>query len=617
MCAVSVNDDWAGPSSDERLSECSSGGSSSCRFDEKLRRYLERYSLGSSINDSGSRCRIVTHADSPATEREEVREQLANHPESMERYMRVKLRRFFMNPLQKWRYSGRYPWNLTLQVFKLIVVTVQVILFGVESATFQNQHRNTYMALEHILLKGWDTSRDVLIYPPPAGPYVVETKAKFYQHVNNVVVRYSTITTDPVGTFEYASPDGSFEPPVFCETSYKDGRVWPFNSTLSFDSKTVINCTNITYPWIPDYEDRQNFHLPRFLGREISFEELIKARISFSLKALYVTKTNQGMFSECYTYHLSVVYDNSRHDGVIAIKMRLVPSSVHCRKNVTNVVSQATYTLRQCLNGLTITTCALSSLLCVRSLYRARKLMRKTSTFFAEHLRRELSWKDKIDFVNFWFIVVVIDDALLMAGSAVKIQIEERLVPSLMYNACALLLGCGCLLCWCGLLRYLGYFKVYNILILTLKKSIPNVMRFLLCTVLLFSGYVVCGWVVIGPHHIKFRTVSTSAECLFSIINGDDIFATFAMLLDGKSLIVWYFAQLYMYSFVILFVYVVVSLFVAIFVDAYETIRDAQTGKEVLSVMWTFISESDDEPASAYRLDDDLDRLRPLSRELS
>ncbi|KAK8778841.1 hypothetical protein V5799_019818 [Amblyomma americanum] len=609
MCAVSVNGDWAGSSSDERLTECSSGGSGSGSFDEKLRRYLERYSLGSSINDSGSRCRIATRTDSSAAQHEEVREQLARHPEAMERYMRVKLRRFFMNPLEKWRYSGRYPWKLTLQIFKLILVTVQVILFGVESATFQNQHRNTYMALEHILLNGWDTSRDVLIYPPPAGPYVVETKAKFYQHVNNVVVRYSSITTDPVGTFEYASPDGSFEPAVFCETSYKEGRVWPFNSTLSFDSGTVTNCTNITYPWISDYGDWRNFHLPRFLAREISFDELITARISFSLKALYVTKTNQGMFSECYKYHLSVVYDNSRHDGVIGIKMHLIPSSVHCRKNVTNVVSRATYTLRQCMNGLTIATCALSALLCARSLYRARKLMRKTSKFFAEHLRRQLSWKDKMEFIDFWLIVIIIDDALLVAGSAVKIQIEERLVPSLMYNACSVLLGCGCLMCWCGLLRYLGYFKVYNILILTLKKSIPNVMRFLLCTLLIFSGYVVCGWVVIGPHHIKFRTVSTSAECLFSIINGDDIFATFAMLFDGKDLVVWYFAQLYMYSFVILFVYVVVSLFVAIFVDAYETIRDAQTGEEELSVMWSFILESADETASACRSDDNLDKL--------
>lgn len=614
MTAVSMDGDYH-DSSIEELPSCSSsviGG-----FDEKLSRYLERYSLGSSINVSGGCDSLVSHVDPSETcVRDAVHEELARQPHAMERYMRLKLRRFFMNPLEKWRHRGGFPWKLTLQIFKLVVVTAQVILFGVESATFQRQHRNTYMALEHILLMGWDTSRDVLIYPPPAGPYVVETKDKFYQHVRNVVVRYSNITTEPVGTFEYASPDGSLQPAVYCETTYKDGRVWPFNSTLSFDSETVTNCTNITSP--TPGGDWKDFDLVKFLGRQVSFDELIKARISFFLKALYLTKTDETMFSECYKYHLSVIYDNSKHDGVIAIQMHLTPNCAHCRKSVASMVPPTAYTLRQCLNVLIIVTCAFSTLLCVRSLYRGHKLMRKTSAYFTEYLRRELSWKDKIDFVDFWFIVIIVDDVLLVAGSAVKIRIEERLVPSLMYTACSLLLGCGCLLCWCGLLRYIGYFKVYNILILTLKKSVPNVIRFLLCTMLLFCGYVVCGWVVIGPHHIKFRTVSTAAECLFSIINGDDIFATFAMLFDGKDLIIWYFAQIYMYSFVILFVYVVVSLFVAIFVDAYETIRDAQAGNDQPSAMWAFIAESSDEPtSSAYRSDDELEKLRPLSRELS
>lgn len=613
MNARSVDEDPHESSIEEQTS-----GSSYGRFEERLSRYLERYSLGSSINVSGRRDSVVPYVDPSETcARDGVHEELARQPRAMERYIRLKLRRFFMNPLEKWRHSGRFPWKLTLQIFKLVVVTVQVILFGTESATFQREHRNTYMALEHILLKGWDTSRDVLIYPPPAGPYAVETKDKFYEHVRNVVMRYSTITTDPVGTFEYASHDGSLQPAVFCETTYKDGRVWPFNSTLSFDSETVTNCTNITSPWLTSGGGWQDFHLVKLLGRQVSFDELIKARISFSLKALYLTKTGETMFSECYKYHLSVVYDNSKHDGIIAIAMHLTPSCAQCRRSVANVVPPKAYTMRQCLNALIIVTCTFSTLLCGRSLYRGRKLMRKTSKYFTKYLHQELSWRDKLDFIDFWFIMIIVDDMLLIAGSAVKIRIEERLVPSLMYTACSLLLGCGCLLCWCGLLRYVGYFKVYNILILTLSKSIPNVIRFLLCTMLLFCGYVVCGWVVIGPHHIKFRTVSTAAECLFSIINGDDIFATFAMLFDGKDLIIWYFAQVYMYSFVILFVYVVVSLFVAIFVDAYETIRDAQTKNDEPSAMWVFIAESSDEPtSSAYRSDDELEKLRPLSREL-
>ncbi|EEC01582.1 mucolipin, putative [Ixodes scapularis] len=431
---------------------------------QRLRQHLHGNSCGSSVNvnfsassgdgdDSGAGGRI-TAAD-------ELRDELRREPGALADYMRFKLRFHFMNPIEKWKTRGRFPLKLTLQIIKLIVVTIQVIVFGMDSGSFQTRHRNTYMALEHILLKDWDTSRDVLVYPPPAGPYAVHTKQGFYEHANHVIAQYSTITTAPIGTFGYSSPNGEIVPIRFCETSYRHGTVWPFNSTLDFN-------------------------------------------------------------------------------GVV-------------------------------------------------------------------HLGKKLSWTDELQFVDFWFIMIILADGILQAGSAVKMQIEERLLPGFMHDACSLLLGCGTLLAWCGLLRYVGYFQTYNILLLTLKKSIPNVIRFLLCAMLLFCGYVMCGWVVIGPHHIKFRTLSTAAECLFSIMNGDDIFATYAMLFEKNSL-VWYFAQAYMYSFVVLFVYLVVSLFVAIFVDAYETIRDTEA-ESAPSTIQAFIAEVMDDPASGlYRFDDELEK---------
>ncbi|XP_075584657.1 LOW QUALITY PROTEIN: mucolipin-3-like [Dermatophagoides farinae] len=95
-------------------------------------------------------------------------------------------------------------------------------------------------------------------------------------------------------------------------------------------------------------------------------------------------------------------------------------------------------------------------------------------------------------------------------------------------NSCSLFLGICNLLVWFPLLRYFAYFQSYNILLLTLKKSFPNVLRFCLCAFLVYGGFCFCGWVVLGPHHLKFRTLSSTLECLFSLINGDDMFATFA-----------------------------------------------------------------------------------------
>lgn len=70
------------------------------------------------------------------------------------------------------------------------------------------------------------------------------------------------------------------------------------------------------------------------------------------------------------------------------------------------------------------------------------------------------------------------------------------------------------LLVWFGMLRYLGFFKTYNVVILTLKKATPKVARFLIYAVLIYAGFTFCGWLVLGPYNMKFRSIATTSECL-------------------------------------------------------------------------------------------------------
>lgn len=62
------------------------------------------------------------------------------------------------------------------------------------------------------------------------------------------------------------------------------------------------------------------------------------------------------------------------------------------------------------------------------------------------------------------------------------------------------------------------------------------------------------------------------SECLFSLINGDDMFATFSIM-QQKSYLVWLFSRVYLYSFISLFIYMVLSLFIALITDTYDTIK--------------------------------------------
>ncbi|PIO65096.1 hypothetical protein TELCIR_13251 [Teladorsagia circumcincta] len=131
----------------------------------------------------------------------------------------------------------------------------------------------------------------------------------------------------------------------------------------------------------------------------------------------------------------------------------------------------------------------------------------------------------------------------------------------------------GALLVYVGVLRYFGFFNQYNILILTLKKSIPSMARFMSCAIVLYAGFLIAGWVIIGPYSMKFRTLGESSEALFSLMNGDDMFATFYTINDSNT-VIKVFGTVYIYCFVSMFIYVVLSLFIAIIMDAYEVVKD-------------------------------------------
>ncbi|VDK52746.1 unnamed protein product, partial [Gongylonema pulchrum] len=149
-----------------------------------------------------------------------------------------------------------------------------------------------------------------------------------------------------------------------------------------------------------------------------------------------------------------------------------------------------------------------------------------------------------------------------------------------LFTTSGVLLGTGALLVYGGVLRYFGFFSKYNILILTLKKSLPNILRFMSCTAVLYAGFLIAGWVIIGPYSLKFRTLGQSSEALFSLLNGDDMFATF-FTINETNTIVRIFGTIYIYLFVSLFIYVVLSLFIAIIMDAYEVIRDRYRSQEI------------------------------------
>ena len=181
------------------------------------------------------------------------------------------------------------------------------------------------------------------------------------------------------------------------------------------------------------------------------------------------------------------------------------------------------------------------------------------------------SMSDYNEFVDGWYVLILVSDVLVVLGTIFKIDVQTRQFASIddFQNSCSFL-GVGCLLCYCGILRYLGYFKGYNILVLTISHAMPRVVKFLTCATTLYAGYVICGWLVLGPFNEKFRTLSITSETLFSLLNGDDMFNTYQIMRPEGPVL---FSQIYLYSFICIFIYVVLSLFISVVMDSYETIK--------------------------------------------
>jgi mucolipin len=225
------------------------------------------------------------------------------------------------------------------------------------------------------------------------------------------------------------------------------------------------------------------------------------------------------------------------------------------------------------INITVLVVCAASLLLCLRALLRAQLLRHETEDFLRGRHGWRLTAHERLEFLNLWYVMICINDVLLILASLAQLAIELRLVNGELWDLTSLLLGTGSLLVWFGLLRYLGFFRTYNVLILTMKGAAPNILRFLLCAGLLYAGFALAGWLILGPYHYKFSSLMTTSETLFSLINGDDMFASFDSFPRDKAAAVWVYSRVYLYLFVCLFTYVVLSLFISIIMDTYEIIK--------------------------------------------
>uniref|UniRef100_A0A8C9DE94 Mucolipin TRP cation channel 1 n=1 Tax=Prolemur simus TaxID=1328070 RepID=A0A8C9DE94_PROSS len=473
--------------------------------------------------------------------------------------LRRRLKYFFMSPCDKFRAKGRKPCKLMLQVVKILVVTVQLILFGLSNQLAVTFREENTIAFRHLFLLGYSDGAD--------DTFAAYTREQLYQAIFHAVDQYLMLPDVSLGRYAYVrgggGPWANGSALALCQRYYRHGHVDPANDTFDIDPMVVT---------------------------------LINVTIRFQLKTINLQSLINNEIPDCYTFSVLITFDNKAHSGRVPISLETQAHIQECKHP--SVFRHGDNSFRLLFDVVVILTCSLSFLLCARSLLRGFLLQNEFVGFMWRHRGRVISLWERLEFVNGWYILLVTSDVLTISGTIMKIGIEAKNLAS--YDVCSILLGTSTLLVWVGVIRYLTFFHKYNILIATLRVALPSVMRFCCCVAVIYLGYCFCGWIVLGPYHVKFRSLSMVSECLFSLINGDDMFVTFAAMQaqQGRSSLVWLFSQLYLYSFISLFIYMVLSLFIALITGAYDTIKHPGGSGAEMSELQAYIAQCQDSPTS-------------------
>ncbi|EPQ06927.1 Mucolipin-1, partial [Myotis brandtii] len=481
--------------------------------------------------------------------------------------LRRRLKYFFMSPCDKFRAKGRKPFKLMLQVVKILVVTVQLILFGLSNQLVVTFREENTIAFRHLFLLGYSDGAD--------DTFAAYTREQLYQAIFYAVDQYLMLPNVSLGHYAYVrgggSPWANGSALALCQRYYHRGHVDPANDTFDIDPMVVTDCIRVDPPERPFVPPRPEGAVELPPPHQTPPLRLINVTIHFQLKTINLQSLINNEIPDCYTFSILITFDNKAFSGRVPISLETQVHIQECKHP--SVFRHGDNSFRLLFDVVVILTCSFSFLLCARSLLRGFLLQNEFVGFVWRQRGRAISLWERLEFVNGWYILLVTSDVLTISGTIMKIGIEAKNLAS--YDVCSILLGTSTLLVWVGVIRYLTFFHKYNILIATLRVALPSVMRFCCCVAVIYLGYCFCGWIVLGPYHVKFRSLSMVSECLFSLINGDDMFVTFAAMQtqQGRSSLVWLFSQIYLYSFISLFIYMVLSLFIALITGAYDAIK--------------------------------------------
>ncbi|CAH8626924.1 unnamed protein product [Schistosoma rodhaini] len=588
------------------------------------------------------------------------------NPNEVESWMRRRLYYHFMTPVGKFHAKRRIPFKLFVQILKVLLVTIQLIEFGFYRAAHVSFGDVSHKAFCHLYLRQWDSQYETLDYPPATGDYAVYTINDFYEHVGYTITQFNKTKELAIGGYMFDSLNRTMKLCMRYVSPTTDENKHPMLSVsyIRESEKCIsIEVNQINFEQLTDGNSIKTFLRDHKL--DINFNYLLGFDIHFNLLSPPIYQLDWTQSTECYRFMIKISLENPSQSGQMKIMLRAPYASTPCidiskqlhhnqsimdssfqqnssgssSSSSTSMITQqynddddekkyqllvhfwnllnstlnqsieTKYILSRRLLVILIDSCTLilgiiSCLLCIRSIIQGFRIWLETVEFFKNWFGIQLNgvfW----EFVRPWILFIIVNDLVIITTSIYALSTLNHI--QVKYEPLTYLMGIGALLVWIGILYYVGFSYDNSLLIRTISRSIPGLLRFCVCALILFFAFSLCGWVVLGPYNLKFRTFMSTVECLYSLINGDDMFVTFTIINNNAPIGIYLFSRLFLYLFITLFIYVVLNLFVTIIFEAYEEVKDMQNthGRSNNSPLWHFVCQQYYNPKSTIFKEDD------------
>ncbi|XP_060570279.1 mucolipin-3-like [Ruditapes philippinarum] len=510
--------------------------------------------------------------------------------------LRRRLKIIFNSGL-KWKKNAcnfrfMYCFVFFVQIIKVALITHQMFHFADDRGKFSSVVNRGDLVLRHLLLEHWDASWETLPYPRAQGDFAVYTINELENGINYAVKNFYNAEREAIGYYIRTADDKMtatikyFDFPGFHDNTSIEADITISEITFPIEKglmaeKTVENETIYSYDITREFEHYNISHpIKRMLSTILYFK-------------LHSVRSNEdSMKGTCLRIEGSLEFADNDNNGQVLVDLKTSSKRIICKDMNLSIsdwqlqhttVHVGVSVIILSFSSIVLTVVYLVFVLCTYC--RTKQYMKKHYKTHYKDDNEDLPTSEYCRFFPFWDIITFLSDICTSIGTFLIVHNDkhgEWLLEEL--DLYIMLLGLGSLLAWLSLLRFFEFYSRFNLLFRTIYKSCPDIITYLICVSVLFVGFLFCGYIVMAPYHVKFKTPSDAAETLFSIINGDEIYTTLALLESEWSGGYWvrWFSRLYVVAFVAIFTVLGINLFIALFLNAYESIKHCQQGKREL-----------------------------------